>query len=273
MAPDTDVYGLGTTIFELLAGRLPYSEEGDVMAVLYRHVHEDPLPLAQANPAVPAQVRDAVMRAIARDRQDRYQTAHEFGGALAEASVECWGSEWLSRVEPAVPAGGPVDGLVQRAIATPRSSPAASGQARGITGALGRRSLRRRGKAPAVVDEPKREVAPETPVPRVAAEAPEPEEPSRKRRMWALALVLALVLGVFGAVVIAGGGDGGDSGDSGDGATELCEDGSAPVDGECPEPRHCEDGSHAVDGKCPEDEASSQETTPEEPAREETTVP
>ena len=133
LAADTDVYELGTTVFELLAGRLPYSEEGDLMAILYRHVREDPLPLDQANPAVPAQVHSVVMRAIARDRQDRYRSAHEFGAALAEASVECWGPDWLSRVELVVPAGGPVDGLVQRHLHAPlvaRRPPRGSGGGR-----------------------------------------------------------------------------------------------------------------------------------------------
>ena len=54
VSPATDVYALSTVLFELLSGRLPYPDESNTHAVLYQHVHEDPIPLRNVAPSIPA---------------------------------------------------------------------------------------------------------------------------------------------------------------------------------------------------------------------------
>jgi serine/threonine protein kinase len=109
LSPATDVYATATVLYELLSGRLPYSEEGGPAAVLYRHVHQDPRPLADAAPRLPRAVVDVAERALARDLVVRYGTAEEFGVALARAATASWGPGWpLSRAGMPLRTAGPI---------------------------------------------------------------------------------------------------------------------------------------------------------------------
>src|SRR5439155_23806558 len=47
LSPATDIYATGVMLYELLSGRLPYSDEGGALAIIYRHVYEEPIPLRQ----------------------------------------------------------------------------------------------------------------------------------------------------------------------------------------------------------------------------------
>ena len=74
----TDVYALGISAYECLAGVPPFPGN-DVLAVAMAHVYDEPPPL----PAdVPATVRDVVMTALAKDPASRYPT----GAAMAAAA-------------------------------------------------------------------------------------------------------------------------------------------------------------------------------------------
>jgi serine/threonine protein kinase len=70
----TDLYGLGATIFELLAGTPPH--RGDTYAELVEHVLHDPVPSIRArNKAVSAAVDGFVARLLAREPVDRFANA------------------------------------------------------------------------------------------------------------------------------------------------------------------------------------------------------
>jgi serine/threonine-protein kinase len=92
----TDVYALATVLYELLSGQLPFADEGDAMALLFRHAYEDPTPLQQNAPDVPAPVVPVVMRALATAPEDRFSNAETFSLALAEACTTAWGPGWLA---------------------------------------------------------------------------------------------------------------------------------------------------------------------------------
>jgi beta-lactam-binding protein with PASTA domain/predicted Ser/Thr protein kinase len=73
----SDLYSTGCLLYELLTGRPPFTGESPV-AIAYQHVSEDPVPPSQLDPAVPESVDAVVMKSLAKNPDDRYQTAAEF---------------------------------------------------------------------------------------------------------------------------------------------------------------------------------------------------
>ena len=118
--PSTDVYATAVMLYELLAGHLPFSDDGDVLALLYRHVHEAPPPLAAAAPDLPEGLGFTVMRAMAKDPADRYPSAEAFGVALAETATAAWGVGWLKSAGLKVMAVGPIHSATERPSLPPR---------------------------------------------------------------------------------------------------------------------------------------------------------
>ncbi len=70
----TDIFSLGTVLYQAAAGTLPFP--GETSAVVFDAIlNRDPPPIAQANPALPAELGRILGRALEKDRNLRYQTA------------------------------------------------------------------------------------------------------------------------------------------------------------------------------------------------------
>lgn len=81
----SDVYSLGAVMYYLLAGRPPF-DHGRPLKVLIAQASEEPQPLHALRADVPEDLELVVMRCLAKQPHQRYQTARELAAALAECS-------------------------------------------------------------------------------------------------------------------------------------------------------------------------------------------
>jgi signal transduction histidine kinase len=79
----SDLYSLGMTFYEWLAGRLPF-EAADAVEWVYCHVARIPPPLSQHRGDIPRPLADLVHRLIAKNPDDRYQSAAALHRDLSE---------------------------------------------------------------------------------------------------------------------------------------------------------------------------------------------
>ncbi|KAA0109909.1 Stk1 family PASTA domain-containing Ser/Thr kinase [Mycolicibacterium sp. P1-5] len=72
----SDVYSLGCVLYEVLTGEPPFVGDSPV-AVAYQHVREDPIPPSQKHSGISAELDAVVLKALAKNPDNRYQTAAE----------------------------------------------------------------------------------------------------------------------------------------------------------------------------------------------------
>lgn len=70
----SDLFALGVTLYQLLTGKLPY---GEVLPYQAGRYYRDPTPPSRHNPEVPIWLDHVVLKAVARDKRQRFETAEE----------------------------------------------------------------------------------------------------------------------------------------------------------------------------------------------------
>ncbi|MDA0165279.1 serine/threonine-protein kinase [Solirubrobacter ginsenosidimutans] len=80
----TDVYSLGCVLYQALTKRLPYDKPAD-MAKMYAHVSEPPPVVTEARPDAPLALDAVVAKAMAKEPDDRYQSAGDLARAAQAA--------------------------------------------------------------------------------------------------------------------------------------------------------------------------------------------
>jgi len=77
----TDIYSMGVLMYFVFTGREPFV--GDTPSVIaYKHIGEAPRPPREINAAIPEWLSDIVLRALAKDREQRFASAADLATAL-----------------------------------------------------------------------------------------------------------------------------------------------------------------------------------------------
>jgi serine/threonine protein kinase len=106
----TDIYSFGVMLYEMVVGQVPFSADTP-FSIIHDHIYT-PLPLpTKVNPNVPEPVQRVLLKALAKNRLDRYESVEEmmtaFKNAWTEAGVPMQGTAITMRpgsykTEPAV---------------------------------------------------------------------------------------------------------------------------------------------------------------------------
>jgi eukaryotic-like serine/threonine-protein kinase len=159
----SDLYSAGIVLYEMLTGKVPFTGDSAV-EIAMKHVNEVPAPPSSLRPEIPFELDQIVLRALAKDPGDRYQTAEEF-------------IEDLDREEAGLP--------LSRATATAATALLAGSATGEATELLSESPTR-------VVTTP-----PPPSTPRRPPDYPPPsryDEPPKRRRRWVPWLLVALLI-------------------------------------------------------------------------------
>lgn len=89
----TDVYSLGVVLYELVVGQVPFVADTPYI-IVHKHIFTEPPRPSELNPEVPPAVETVILKALAKQREDRYATPN----ALAQAFREAVQSSGLSEL-------------------------------------------------------------------------------------------------------------------------------------------------------------------------------
>ncbi len=84
LGPATDIYSLGIVLYQLLVGRVPFSADTPY-AIIHDHIYK-PLPLpSEVNPSIPPAVERVLLKTLAKEPADRFQSATDMAQALQQS--------------------------------------------------------------------------------------------------------------------------------------------------------------------------------------------
>lgn len=90
LTPTTDIYSFGIILYELLVGTVPFTADTPY-AIVHEHIYNKPTPPSHRNPELTSAIDDVIMKALAKNPSDRYQTAtalmHDFNIAIEASGI------------------------------------------------------------------------------------------------------------------------------------------------------------------------------------------
>jgi tRNA A-37 threonylcarbamoyl transferase component Bud32 len=100
----TDIFSTGVLLYRLLTGTLPFQAAGEA-AVMYRIIHDAPLPIGSYVQGYPAELDSIVSKALAKNRENRYGSCRDLAfdlQFLRQQQKHTDAAEWLQRAETAI---------------------------------------------------------------------------------------------------------------------------------------------------------------------------
>ncbi|MBK6592104.1 MAG: serine/threonine protein kinase [Burkholderiales bacterium] len=189
----TDIFSCGVILYQFLTGEKPFT--GNSTTIMYKVLHEEPLAPSLLNVALPAAFDAVVKKAMAKNPDERYQTAQEFAQAIKTT---------LSAAPSAAPSVDPDRTELSIAPVAPTAAVARPAPA-----------------APSVTSK-----ANPPPAPAAATDSPAAATSTEKKNKSSVALIAAVVAGF---AVVGIGGYVALRGDSGGGASSVAQAPSTPV--------------------------------------------
>jgi predicted ATPase/signal transduction histidine kinase len=105
----SDLYALGVTLYQMLTGSLPFTA-GDPMEWVHCHIARRPAPPAERVPGLPATLSAIVMKCLAKNAEDRYQTAAGLAADLKRCLADC---ESSGEIRPFAPGGADIPDVLR----------------------------------------------------------------------------------------------------------------------------------------------------------------
>jgi serine/threonine-protein kinase len=103
----SDLYSLGVSLYELVTGQRPFAGDSDY-SIMAAHLQQNPVPPIELDPTVPMALNEIILMSIAKDPEQRFQSAQAFRSALGNVGEMMGVPTTASPIQPATAATLPM---------------------------------------------------------------------------------------------------------------------------------------------------------------------